>query len=190
MVIKSGAKNTSYVGARGVTRTEYISREGAYSKSGLTKERGELYLNGEHRLNYDERKAVRAEIRQSKMERGIILSPERSDLTKSEMLTLSKDMIDHHKLESGKDYEYVVSIHDHNGRTHAHIEAWTDKKQNLFINPKEIEKMKEYGKEREKDLTEERYIDTGKDLERGLEQEKSVEQVRIAIRERDDDRER
>jgi len=190
MVIKSGAKNTSCSGGRGVARTDYISREGAYSKSGLENERGELYLNGEDRLNYDEIKAVKAEIRQSDRERGIILSPENKDLTKEEMLTLSKDIIDHKKLESGKEFSYVVSIHDHNGRTHAHVEAWTDKRQDLFLSPKEMQKMEEFGKEREKDLTEERIIDTGKNLEKEPERERSIEQDRVAIREREDERER
>ena len=187
----------------GVGRIGYISREGAYSKSGLQNERGELYLNGEKRLiDKEEIKAVREDIRQSERERGrergIILSPERKDLSKSEMLTLTKDTINHHQLQSGKHYEYVVSIHDHNGRTHAHLEAWSKTKQDLNINNKEIQGMRAFGKEREKELTEERYIDTGKNLEREPERVQTVERVQsaelqtqqAAIKERKNDHER
>jgi hypothetical protein len=119
MIVKSSfSKGTG----KGTASLNYISREGA-----LEGGRASVYDREGIILHRDQFKELKQEIKEAEMERRLIFSPAEPDLSKEEISTLVRDVIERYQVEEDKNFDYVYAIHDHNERTHVHVLAWGDK---------------------------------------------------------------
>jgi len=138
----------------------YISREGAYSESSLVDERGELYYRGETILDKNEIQEWKKSLREEySYERRMIFSPADPDMSKEDLLSVVRDSIDKHQMETGKNYEFFVSVHDHNGRIHAHVVCFSEDKEDIAMHREEINSMREHANQLELEKIEERTLE-------------------------------
>lgn len=119
MIVKSSfSKGTG----KGTGSLNYISREGA-----LEGGRAPVYDREGSILHRDQFKELKQEIKEAEMERRLIFSPGDPEISKEEISTLVRDVIERYQMEEDKSFDYVYAIHDHNDRTHVHVLAWGDK---------------------------------------------------------------
>jgi hypothetical protein len=119
MIVKSSFSANS---GRGSANLGYIGREGA-----LEGGRAPIHDREGNILHREDFKELRQEIKDSQMERRLIFSPSDPDISKEEISTLVRDVIERYQVEEDKSFDYVYAVHDHNERTHVHVLAWGDK---------------------------------------------------------------
>jgi len=134
MIVKSSFSANS---GRGAANLGYISREGA-----LEGGRAPVLDREGNILHKEDFKDLRQEIKDSQMERRLIFSPSDPDISKEEISTLVRDVIERYQTEENKSFDYVYAIHDHNERTHVHVLAWGDK-QDLRMDRDDLASIRE-----------------------------------------------
>ena len=145
----------------------YIGREGA-----LEGGRAPVHDREGNILHREDFKELRQEIKDSQMERRLIFSPSDPDVSKEEISTLVRDVIERYQVEEDKSFDYVYAVHDHNDRTHVHVLAWGDK-QDLRMDRDDLASIREMAIDLE--IEQEQIIELAIGTEEGLEKDNSAE---------------
>lgn len=145
----------------------YISREGA-----LEGGRAPVHDREGNIIHKAEFKELRQEIKDSQMERRLIFSPSDPDVSKEEISTLVRDVIERYQVEEDKSFDYVYAIHDHNERTHVHVLCWGDK-EDLRMDRDDLSSIREMAIDPE--LEQENIIELAIGQEEVMEKDNSAE---------------
>jgi len=164
MIVKSSFSANS---GRGAANLGYISREGA-----LEGGRAPVLDREGNILHKEDFKDLRQEIKDSQMERRLIFSPSDPELSKEEISTLVRDVIERYQVDEDKSFDYVYAVHDHNDRTHVHVLAWGDK-EDLRMDRDDLASIRERALDLE--LEQEHIVELAIGNEEPLEKDNSAE---------------
>ena len=138
----------------------YIGRNGA-----LEKGKPAIFDREGNMLSREDLLPIRQEIDGYDMNRRYIFSPADAEYTKEEISIAVRDSLEQYQVQTERNFDYVFAIHDHNGRTHAHVIAYGDT-ESLHMDKYDLGLLRETALELEMENT--------KSIKVGYENEKDI----------------
>lgn len=173
---KNGKRlNKAEVISKAQANLNYITRDGA--NQDLEKENfSTLYNSTGKMLDNDEYAAFKSDIKEMDIAgfRRVVISPE-NDLSREEMKDLVTMSLKDFSRETGKDADFVFSIHTNTDHTHAHVLIVSEHFNDLKWSQNDLQHFKEIVAENTREIISERELVVDKALREEIEKSRKQE---------------